>query len=102
MTDNDRADVASLPVSPQEKPEERDGIGAVVTLVQQDREALKRLCDVGRMIRRNDGGYGTGAKTLITNAVAIRLKQRGLAVPGFNKDMFPSIRGKELNAEGRK
>jgi hypothetical protein len=52
------------------------------------------------MIRRNDGSYGTTGEKLITNAVARRLKYRGLATPGFNKDMYPSIRGKELNAEG--
>jgi hypothetical protein len=97
MTDNDRAESASVSASASKAAQ--DGVGAVVTLVQQDREALRRLCDVGRMIRRSDRSYGTAAKTLITNAVAIRLKKRGLAVPDFNTDIVPSVRGKQLNAE---
>lgn len=71
----------------------------VAPIAPEDREALRRLCDAGRMIRRTDGSYGTAAEKLITNAVAVRLKRRGLATPGFNKDMFPSMRGKQCNAE---
>ncbi len=51
------------------------------------------------MIRRTDGSYGTRSEKMITNAVAVRLKRIGLAVAGFDKDMFPSLRGKQLNAE---
>jgi hypothetical protein len=102
MSHDGRASSASVPEITVVEPEDRDGVcaaGSPLTLAQQDREALRRLCEVGRMIRRTDGNYGTPRERLITMAVARRLKKRGLATPGFDKDMFPSTRGKELNAE---
>jgi hypothetical protein len=71
------------------------------SIADEDREALRRLVEVGRMIRRVDGSYGTASKKMITNAVAVRLKARHLAVAGFKKDMVASERGKRLNAEAR-
>jgi hypothetical protein len=70
-------------------------------VAKEDREALKRLVEAGRMIRRGDGRYGTTAKPLITNVVAARLKARELAVSGFDKQktMYPSDKGRRLYAE---
>jgi hypothetical protein len=70
-------------------------------VADEDREALKRLVEAGRMIRRGDGRYGTPAKALITSVVAARLKARELAVSGFDKQktMYPSDKGRRLYAE---
>jgi hypothetical protein len=67
----------------------------------EDREALKRLVETGKMIRRKDGRYGTAAKAMITNVIAARLKARELAVAGYGKPrtMYPSDKGRRLYAE---
>jgi hypothetical protein len=67
----------------------------------EDREALKRLVEAGRMIRRSDGRYGSAAKAMMTQANAQRLKARELAVSGFDKQktMYPSDKGRRLYAE---
>jgi hypothetical protein len=75
MSHDGRASSASVPEITVVEPEDRDGVcaaGSPLTLAQQDREALRRLCEVGRMIRRTDGNYGTPRERLITMAVARR------------------------------
>jgi hypothetical protein len=70
-------------------------------IADEDREALKRLVETGKMIRRKDGRYGTAAKAMITNVIAARLKARELAVTGYGKPrtMYPSDKGRRLYAE---
>ena len=57
-----------------------------------DHAALVCLCNLKKVIRRDDG-YGTDSKTLISSASAIMLKKRHLAVTGWNHEMYPSKTG---------
>lgn len=69
-------------------------------IADEDREALKRLVEVGRMIRRTDGRYGTAREPMITQGIVARLKQRDLAVSGFDrKSIAASDKGRRLYAE---
>ncbi len=69
-------------------------------IADEDREALRRLIEAERMIRRSDGRYGTPKEALITGAIVARLKQRDLAVSGFDrKTIAPSDKGRRLYAE---
>lgn len=69
-------------------------------IADEDREALRRLVEVGNMIRRSDGRYGTAREPLITGAIVARLKVRQLAVSGFDrKSVAPSDKGRRLYAE---
>lgn len=69
------------------------------SIAPEDREALRRLCEVGKLIRRTCGNYGTRQRILITNLVAARLRARDLAVSGFNRELVPTEKGIRLNAE---
>jgi hypothetical protein len=72
-------------------------------IADEDREAVRRLIEAGKMIRRADGRWGTASRPLITGAVAARLKARSLAVSAFDKQtMYPSDKGKRLYAEMKK
>jgi hypothetical protein len=57
-----------------------------------DHAALVRLCDLKKVMRRNDG-YGTESETFISNASAVMLKKRNLAVTGWSHEMYPSKSG---------
>ena len=57
-----------------------------------DQAALVRLCNLKKVIRRNDG-YGTESETLIPSASAVMLKKRDLAVTGWSREMYPTERG---------
>ena len=46
-----------------------------------DHAALVRLCDLKKVIRRDDG-YGTKSELSISSASAVMLKKRNLAVTG--------------------
>ena len=63
------------------------------------REGLRRLIEHGKMIRRTDGSYGSKIRTLITNAVATRLKATDLAVSGFNRELVPTNKGRQVDSE---
>jgi hypothetical protein len=57
-----------------------------------DHAALVRLCTLKKVMRRNDG-YGTEAETFISNASAVVLKKRNLAVTGWSHEMYPTQSG---------
>jgi hypothetical protein len=57
-----------------------------------DHAALVRLCNLKKVIRRDDG-YGTQFETLISSASAAMLKKRNLAVTGWSRDMYPTKSG---------
>ena len=57
-----------------------------------DQAALVRLCNLKKVIWRNDG-YGTASETLISSASAVMLKKRDLAVTGWSREMYPTKRG---------
>ena len=57
-----------------------------------DHAALVRLCELKKVIRRDDG-YGTVSETLISNASAVMLKKRNLAVTGWSREMYPTKSG---------
>ncbi len=57
-----------------------------------DHAALVRLCDLKKVIRRDDG-YGTESETVISSASAVMLKKRHLAVAGWSREMYPSKSG---------
>ena len=61
-------------------------------LARSDQAALVRLCQVKKVIRRADG-YGSETETLFSNASAVMLKKRKLAVTGWSREMYPSARG---------
>jgi hypothetical protein len=61
-------------------------------LSADDQAALVRLCNLKKVIRRNDG-YGTESETLISSASAVVLKKRDLAVAGWRREMYPTRRG---------
>jgi len=63
-----------------------------------DHAALVRLCNLKRVIRRDDG-YGTESETLISSASAVMLKKRNLAVTGWNREMYPTPSGHAFAAE---
>lgn len=66
----------------------------------EDREALMRLVEAGKVVRRSDGRWGTSSRPLMTGAIAARLKERTLAVSGFEElTMVASDKGKRLYAE---
>ena len=62
-----------------------------------DLAALVQLCNLKKVIQRNDG-YGTGSETLISSASAATLKRRNLAVTGWRRDMYPTKSGREFVA----
>ena len=57
-----------------------------------DHAALVRLCELKKVIQRDDG-YGTESDTLISSASAVMLKKRNLAVTGWSREMYPSKSG---------
>lgn len=63
------------------------------------RDCLSRLIEMGRMIRRHDGSYGTLATMMIPNKIATALKGRRMAVAGFNSEIVPTGLGRRFNAE---
>lgn len=69
-------------------------------ITPEDREALRRLCKLGKMIRRSDGSYGTPKQELIACDVAARLKARRFAIPGFDRELVPTAKGIQANGEG--
>ena len=60
-----------------------------------DLAALVQLCNLQKVIQRNDG-YGTESETVISRASAASLKRRNLAVTGWSREMYPTIRGRAL------
>ena len=54
-----------------------------------DLAALMLLCNLKKVIRRDDG-YGTGSETLISTASAAMLKRRNFAVTGWSREMYPT------------
>lgn len=74
-------------------------------MAEHQRDALRRLINAGKMIRRHDGSYGTTREQLMTNADARELKAKKLACPGFNHDIYPTLKGRKLieeaNADAR-
>ena len=52
-----------------------------------DLAALVRLCNLKKVIQRDDG-YGTESETLISRASAVMLKKRNLAVTGWSRESF--------------
>jgi hypothetical protein len=62
-----------------------------------DHAALVRLCNLKKVIRRDDG-YGTESETLMSSASAVMLKKRNLAVTGWNREMYPTKSGHALAA----
>ena len=60
------------------------------------RRSLRALIEAGRMHRADDGYYAADRKVRIPLDLAKKLKQRGLAVPGFSHDMVATQRGREL------
>lgn len=110
MSQHGRADSVSLPVA--RRTAERDDIGAAGTFLERpvgtkmhkpidpiDIEGLRRLIEYGKLIRREDGSYGTTIRTLVTLGVARRLKARDLAVAGFNREIVPTDKGRRVHAE---
>jgi hypothetical protein len=67
----------------------RERLGPLSTI---DHAALVRLCNLKKVIRRNDG-YGTESETLISSASAAMLKRRNLAVTGWSHEMYPTKMG---------
>lgn len=67
----------------------RERLGPLSTV---DHAALVRLCNLKKVIRRNDG-YGTESETFISSASAVMLKKRNLAVTGWSHEMYPSKSG---------
>ncbi len=65
----------------------------------EHRKCLAHLVQVGRMIRRTDGSYGTEAEMMMPNSIAVDLKSRRFAVAGFNKDIAATDRGRKLLRE---
>lgn len=63
------------------------------------RACLSRLIEIGRMIRRHDGSYGTPSAMMIPNHIATALKARRMIVAGFNSEVVPTELGKRFNAE---
>jgi hypothetical protein len=61
-------------------------------LSADDHAALVRLCNLRKVIRRDDG-YGTESETLISRASAVMLKKRNLAVTGWRREMYPTESG---------
>jgi hypothetical protein len=57
-----------------------------------DLAALVQLCNLKKVIQRNDG-YGTGSETIISSASAAMLKRRNLAVTGWSREMYPTKSG---------
>jgi len=57
-----------------------------------DHAALVCLCNLKKVVRRDDG-YGTESETLISSASAVMLKKRQLAVAGWSHEMYPTKRG---------
>ena len=57
-----------------------------------DHAALVRLCNLKKVIQRDDG-YATESETFISRSSAIMLKRRNLAVTGWNREMYPTISG---------
>ena len=57
-----------------------------------DLAALVQLCNLKKVIQRNDG-YGTGSDTIISSASAAMLKRRNLAVTGWSREMYPTKSG---------
>lgn len=62
-----------------------------------DHAALVRLCNLKKVIQRDDG-YGTEAETLISRASAVMLKKRNLAVTGWSHEMYPTKSGRAFVA----
>ena len=62
-----------------------------------DHDALVRLCDLKKVIRRDDG-YGSESETLISRASAVMLKKRHFAVTGWNREMYPTTSGQAFAA----
>ncbi len=62
-----------------------------------DLAALVHLCNLKKVIRRDDG-YGTGSETLISRASAAMLKRRNLAVTGWSREMYPTKSGRAFVA----
>ena len=60
-----------------------------------DHAALVRLCNIKKVIRREDG-YGTESETLISSASAVMLKKRHFAVTGWSREMYATKRGHAL------
>lgn len=60
-----------------------------------DHAALVRLCNLKKVIRRDDG-YGTESETLMSSASAVMLKKRNLAVTGWSREMYPTKSGHAL------
>jgi hypothetical protein len=57
-----------------------------------DHAALVRLCELKKVIQRDDG-YGTESDTLISSASAVMLKKRNFAVTGWSHEMYPTKSG---------
>ena len=62
-----------------------------------DHAALVRLCNLKKVIQRDDG-YGTESETLISRASAVMLKKRNLAVTGWRSEMYPTKSGHAVAA----
>jgi hypothetical protein len=73
----------------------RKSLGALSAV---DHAALVCLCNLKKVIRRDDG-YGTDSETLISNASAVMLKKRNLAVPGWRHEMYPTKIGHAFVAD---
>ncbi len=65
----------------------------------EHRSCLSRLVQVGRMIRRIDGSYGTDSEMMMPNKIAVDLKNRRFAAAGFDKCIVPTERGHKLLRE---
>lgn len=65
----------------------------------EHRSCLTRLVEIGRMIRRIDGSYGTDSEMMMPNAIAVDLKNRRFAAAGFDKCIVPTERGLKLLRE---
>jgi hypothetical protein len=63
-----------------------------------DHAALVRLCNLKKVVQRNDG-YGTKSETLISRASAVMLKRRNLAVTGWSHEMYPTKNGHAFAAK---
>ena len=62
-----------------------------------DLAALVQLCNLKKVIQRNDG-YGRGSETVISRASAAMLKRRNFAVTGWSHEMYPTKSGCEFVA----
>lgn len=79
---------------------DQDGVGAAGTFSPRAVGTQRsKLIDHGKLIRRSDGSFGTTIRTLITNAVAVSLKSKRLAIAGFNREIVPTNKGRQVDME---